>query len=173
MDGGVTHSQTSPNAGRIFLFVLGLSLAAIGGLFVWMMAASAIRAKETRNWPQVPCVILVSEVEERLHDEQSPVEYRHQVVFGYEWQGERLVSEQASLRGNPWSSKRDVVFDRASKLKAGDATLCYVSPADPSFAILKPDSMAPLYSIWFPGVFVLGGLVMAARALMKKESRHG
>lgn len=164
MDGGVTHSQSSPRAGRIFLVVLGLLLAAIGGLFVWVMAASALRAKETRSWPQVPCVILVSEVQERLHDAQSPVEYRHHVVFGYEWEGDRFVGEQASLRGNPWSSKRDVVIERASRLNAGDETLCFVNPSDPAFAILEPDSMAPLYSIWFPGLFVLGGVVMAVRA---------
>ena len=167
MDGGVTHSQASPNAGRIFLFVLGLLLAAIGGLFVWVMAASALRAKETRNWPQVPCVILVSEIEERLHDPQSPVEYRHHIVFGYEWEGERLTSDRASLRGNPWSSKRDVVIDRSAGYTPGDNTLCYVNPADPAFAILEADSMAPLYSIWFPAFFVLGGLVMAARAGIK------
>jgi hypothetical protein len=166
MDGGVTHSQASPNAGRVFLFALGLLLAAIGGLFVWVMAASALRAKETRSWPQVPCVILVSEIEERLHDPQSPIEYRHNIVFGYEWEGKRLTSDQASLRGNPWSSKRDVVFARSAEYNAGDDTICHVNPADPSFAILQPDSMAPLYSIWFPGVFVLGGLVMAARAVI-------
>lgn len=167
MDSGVTHHQASPNAGRIFLFVLGLLLAAIGGVFVWVMAASALRAKETRNWPQVPCVILVSEIEERLHDPQSPIEYRHHVVFGYEWEGERLTSDQVSLRGSAWSSKRDVVFGRITSYTPGDDTLCYVNPADPTFAILEPDSLAPLYSIWFPGVFVLGGLVMAARAVMK------
>jgi len=163
----VSHSQASPNAGRVFLFVLGLLLAAIGGLFVWVMAASALRAKETRNWPQVPCVILVSEIEERLHDPQSPIEYRHRVVFGYEWEGERLTSERFSLRGSAWTSKRDVVFERSTAYAAGDGERCYVNPEDPAFAILEPDSMAPLYSIWFPGVFVLGGLVMAARAGMK------
>jgi hypothetical protein len=168
MDGGVTHSQASPQAGRIFLVVLGLLLAAIGGLFVWMMASSALRAAHTRSWPQVPCVILVSDIEERLHDAQSPVEYRHRIVFGYEWKGTALTSERASLRGNPWSSKRDLVFDRAAEYTAGQNTVCHVNPADPTFAILKPDSMAPLYSIWFPGVFVLGGLVMAARAAIRK-----
>lgn len=167
MDGGVTYPQASPNAGRIFLVVLGLLLAAIGGLFVWVMAASALRAKETRNWPQVPCVILVSEIEERQHDPHSPVEYRHHVVYGYEWDGKRLTSDQVSLRGSAWSSKRDVVFDRSSEYNPGDDTICYVNPAEPTFAILQPDSMAPLYSIWFPGVFVLGGLVMATRAAMK------
>lgn len=135
MDGGVTHPQASPNAGRIFLVVLGLLLAAIGGLFVWVMAASALRAKETRNWPQVPCVILVSEIEERQHDPHSPVEYRHEIVFGYEWQGERLTSDRASLRGNPWSSKRDVVLARSAEYTPGDDTVCHVNPAEPAFAI--------------------------------------
>lgn len=167
MDDGVIHPQTSPNAGRIFLFLLGLVITAIGALFVWVMAASAMRAKETRSWPQVPCVILVSEIQERLHDPQSPVEYRHHVVFGYEWEGKAYTSEQASLRGNPWSSKRGVVMARAAGVNVGDETQCFVSPKDPAFAILQPDSMAPLYSIWFPGVFVLGGLVMAARAAIK------
>lgn len=167
MDGGVTHSQASPQAGRIFLVVLGLLLAAIGGLFVWMMAASAMRAAQTRGWPQVPCVILVSEIDERLHDAHSPVEYRHHLVFGYEWEDEPFTSDRASLRGNPWTSKRDVVVARAAEFATGDETVCHVNPADPSFAILNPDSMAPLYSIWFPGVFVLGGLIMAGRAAVK------
>lgn len=167
MDDGVNHSQASPIAGGIFLLILGILLAMIGGLFVWIMANSAIRAKETRSWTQVPCIILVSEIEDRKFDPHSPVEYRHHIVFGYEWQGERLSSEQASLRGNPWSSKRDVVRARAARYHPGDETICYVNPADPAFAILEPDSMAPLYSIWFPGLFVLGGIVMAVRAVMR------
>ncbi|MFU8892746.1 MAG: DUF3592 domain-containing protein [Luteolibacter sp.] len=163
----VQHTQASPRSGGIFLLILGLMLAAIGGVFVWAMAASAIHAMETRNWPQVPCVILVSEIEERLHDPQSPVEFRHQVVFGYEWEGKRHTSERASLRGNPWSSKRDVVLARSAKYVAGDDAVCFVNPADSTFAVLEPDSMAPLYSIWFPGLFVLGGVVMSARAVIK------
>lgn len=168
MEEGVHHHhQASPHAGSYFLLILGMLLAMIGGLFVTIMAASALRAAETRSWPQVPCVILVSEVEERLHDPQSPIEYRHAIVFGYEWQGQRLSSDQASLRGNPWSSKRDVVLNRAARYHPGDETVCHVNPADPTFAILEPDSLAPLYSIWFPGLFVLGGLVMAARAVLR------
>ncbi len=167
MDCGVNHHQASPLAGSYFLLVLGVLLAMIGGLFVWVMAASALRALETRNWPVVPCVILVSEVRDRQHDPQSPVEYRHHIVFGYEWEGERLSSDQASLRGNPWSAKRDVVFERAARLQPGDETICHVNPADPEFAILEPDSLAPLYSIWFPGLFVLGGVVMSVRAVRK------
>ena len=164
MDGRVNHHEPSPRAGGIFLLGLGLLLAAIGALFVWVMAASAIRAKETRSWPQVPATILVSEIEERQHDPTSPIEYRHHIVFGYEWESQRFSSDQASLRGNPWSSKRDVVLERARRYLPGDVVVCHINPADPTFAILEPDSMAPLYSIWFPGLFVLGGLVMSARA---------
>jgi hypothetical protein len=43
-------------------------------------------------------------------------------------------------------------------------TTCRVHPRDPDFAVLKPDSLAPGYSIWFPALFVVGGLGMAGKA---------
>jgi hypothetical protein len=47
--------------------------------------------------------------------------------------------------------------------------VCFVNPADPSFAILEKDSKAVIYTIWFPGLFVVGGLGMAVQALRKKS----
>lgn len=167
MDAGVSNHSGSPHAGSIFLLGMGVFLALLGGFFVWIMAASSQRARESRAWPEVPCVILVSEIEDRLHDPQSPVEYRHNIFFGYEWDGVARTSDRNGLRDNPWTSKRDVVTARATALPEGAQTTCRVDPDDPAFAILEPDSMAPLYSIWFPGVFVLGGVVMAARAAMR------
>ena len=37
-----------------------------------------------------------------------------------------------------------------------------------AFAVLKMDSQAAGYSIWFPGLFVIGGLGIAGRALVKR-----
>jgi hypothetical protein len=45
-------------------------------------------------------------------------------------------------------------------------TTCRVNPHDPDFAVLKPDSLAPGYSIWFPALFVIGGLGMTVRAFL-------
>lgn len=152
--------------GRVFLVFLGLSLVLIGGVFVWLMGRSYLRAREMRSWPEVHCVILVSEIETRRHDPQSPLEYRHDVTFGYEWQDQARTSDRISLRGGSWSSKREIAEGRMAEYPVGASRTCRVHPKDPDFAVLKPDSLAPGYSIWFPGLFVLGGAVMVIRAFV-------
>ncbi len=156
---------TSPLAGRILLVVMGLIVAALGFLFIWLMGRSYLRAKEMRSWPQVPCVIISSETEERKNDPDSATEYRQAISFGYEWKGEAYTADHLTLRGSPWTSKPDVREKRAAEFPAGTATQCWVNPADPTAAYLKPDSLAPGYSIWFPGLFVIGGLGIAISAI--------
>ncbi len=151
-------------AGRWYLAVLGLAVASLGGLFVWLMGRSFLRAQEMRTWPEVACVILVSEVEERRHDANSPVEFRQDLSYGYEWQGSARVGERLTLRGNPWSSKRVLAEERVAAYPVGKSTTCRVDPNNPDFAVLKPDSLAPGYSIWFPALFVVGGLGITLRA---------
>lgn len=155
-------------AGRWYLAILGLVVALLGGLFVWLMARSFLRAREMRTWPEVACVIISSEVEERRHDENSPPEYRQDLSFGYEYQGKARTADRLTLRGSPWSSDREVADARVAEYPEGKTTICHVSPADPDFAVLKNDSLAPGYSIWFPGLFVVGGLGITFRAVFPK-----
>jgi hypothetical protein len=154
------------NAGRWYLAILGLVVALIGGLFVWLLARSFLRAKEMRTWPEVACVILSSEVEDRRHDDNSPLEYRQNLSFGYEWQGQPYTGNHLTLRGNPWSSKRELADARVAQYPVGQTFTCRIDPANPGFAVLKPDSLAPGYSIWFPGLFVVGGLGITFRAIL-------
>jgi hypothetical protein len=165
------HTATASNlkAGRWYLAILGLVVALIGGFFVWLLARSFLRAQKMRTWPEVPCVILSSEVEERRHDKNSPLEYRQNLSFGYEWQGHAYTSEHLTLRGNPWSSKRELADARVAQYSVGQSNTCRMDPANPSFAVLKPDSLAPGYSIWFPGLFVVGGLGITLRAIVPKK----
>jgi len=156
---------TSPLAGRVFLVAIGLSVALLGVLFVWLMGRSYLRAKEMRSWPQVLCVILTSETEQRKHDPESRAEFRQLVSFGYEWKGEAYTADHLGLRGSPWTSKPNLVEKRAAEFPVGMKTTCFVNPAEPTFAYLKPDSLAPGYSIWFPALFVVGGLGMVISAL--------
>ena len=161
------HAPTrQTRGGRWFMAFIGLSLAIIGGLFVFLMARSYMRAKEMRNWPKVPCVILASELEERRHDPNSPMEYRHRVNFGYEWQGQGLLGEKTTLRGNAWTNKRKLADERLAEFHVGMNTECFVDPQNPQLAILKPDSLAPGYSIWFPGLFMIAGLGITFNALI-------
>lgn len=154
--------------GRLFLAGIGLALAFAGGLFCWLMWRSFARAHEMRAWPPVPCVVLVSEIEERQIDRSSSPETRFKVEYGYEWQGRSFTSNHWGWRGNPWSSERSKADRLVEKYPVGSRTICYVNTQQPDFAVLQPDSQAPGYSIWFPALFVAGGLGIAFRALLKK-----
>lgn len=167
-----TVSKPRPTSGgRLFLFAVGLSLALIGSLFVWLMARSCLRAIDMRLWPRVPCQIVQSEIVERQHDEFSPVEFSHQVTFTYERQGQSRTSKRISLRGQKWSSKPQSAHESLLRYPVGSKQECLVDPADPEMAILEPDSLAPGYSIWFPALFVVGGTVIAWRALRSPSRR--
>jgi hypothetical protein len=168
----VNATSKHPTLGaRLFLAGLGLTLAVIGGLFVWLMARSYLRAREMRHWPEVQCTIISSELQERRHDSESPAEFRHGVSFGYNYQDQTFTSDRLTLRGSPWSSRRADVENRASKFTVGSTRICRVDPTNPDQAILELDSMAPGYSIWFPALFVVGGLGIAGRALIEKRPK--
>ncbi len=162
------ESPTTSHAGRWFLVALGLALAIIGGIFVSVMGRSYLRAREMRQWPEVSCVILVSEIQERRHDRFSPLEFRQKLAYAYEWKGQAFTGERLSLRENPWSSKRELAEKRVSDYREGMVTSCRVNPLTPEVAVLKPDSLAPGYSIWFPGLFIIGGLGICVQALRKR-----
>lgn len=151
-------------AGSWYLVGLGIGLAVVGGVFCGLMWRSYDRARRMHAWPEVPCVILQSEVLEKVHDAYSPMQYQLSVAYGYEVDGEAFTGERIGLRGNPWTTKRGVVEAQAEALTVGTRTTCRVDPANPEMAVLKPDSKAPGYSIWFPALFVVGGLGVAVRA---------
>ncbi len=160
------HPKASPLAGKIFLVAIGLALALIGSVFFWLMWRSFDRANHMRDWPEVECVILSAEVEERRIDPNGPAEFRVDVAYGYVWKGVPYTSDRITLRGNPWTSKSDVIEERSLEYREGMTTTCRVDPARPELAVLKMDSKAPGYSIWFPALFIVGGLGISIRALI-------
>lgn len=167
-----SHETLRPESkvsARVFQAAMGISLVVIGGLFVWLMARSYLRAKEMRSWPEVSCQILVSEIEQRRHDPQSPIEYRAVVNFGYEWLGKPQVGDHLTLRGSAWSSKQALAEQRIAEFPVGMTTRCRVNPAQPAVAVLKLDSLAPGYSIWFPGLFLVAGIGITIRAFRTKD----
>ncbi|WP_411827086.1 DUF3592 domain-containing protein [Luteolibacter sp. AS25] len=157
----------------IFLILLGLCISAIGGLFTVLMWKSYERAVDQRGWPQVEAVVLSSEMEEWQHDEFSPKEYRLNLLYGYEWEGEAKTSERLSVRGNPSYNKSGKVQGMLKEYPTGGRVMAYVNPGDPNFAILMVDSKAAGYSIWFPMLFLLGGLVIAVSAIVKSLRNRG
>ncbi len=161
-------AKYSPTAGRWYLAAIGLSLAAMGGIFFWLMWRSYERAREMQAWPEVECRILQSGIEERRIDPNSPAEFRVTVTYGYEYGGKARTGDHMTWRGNPWTSKSNVIDERIATFREGSQTTCRVNPRNPDFSVLKPDSKAPGYSIWFPALFIVGGLGIAVRAATVK-----
>lgn len=157
----------------IFLVLLGLCIAAVGGVFTVLMWHSFRGAVEQRSWPQVEAVVLSSELEEWQHDEFSPREFRLKILYGYEWQGVAMTGERYGFRGNPFYNKRNKVAGLVEEFPVGKVVLVYVNPEDPGFTMIKADSKAPGYSIWFPLLFVVGGLGIAGRAVWRTLQTRG
>ena len=152
----------------VFLVILGLVTAGIGALFAALMWASYQRASAMHAWPQAEAVILSSEIEERKHDEYSAKEYRVKLLYGYEWKGEAKIGDLIVARGNPWAKERARSERQLEMFPEGMKTMAFVNPAEPDFAVLKPDTKAAGYSIWFPLLFVVGGLGIAGRAIVRQ-----
>lgn len=163
-----TPIKTSQTAGNIYLVFLAICLIAIGGFFMWIMWASFKRANETRKWDTVPCVIIESFKNQRTIPNRN-TEYQWRGKYEFEYKEQMWVGTKLESRGSKWSSKEEKVDNLATKYKVGLKTLCFVNPEFPEEAILKHDSKGAGYSIWFPGIFVLGGVGMIAGVLRKKK----
>lgn len=158
---------------RVYLTLIGLLLAFVGGLFSWLMWRSFDRARAIDDWPEVPCAILESDIESRRDDpawpEEMPQEYRFRVVYRYDWEDRALESTRYRLRGASWSSspaKAEALVDRYPQ---GTVASCRVNPEEPGEAVLEGESKAPGYSLWFPLLFLVGGLGVAGGAWRKRR----
>lgn len=139
-------------------------LALVGAVFLWLMWRSFDRAREMTEWPEVEAVVLRSELGERRIGEAGVKEFRFEVMYGYEWEGEMLTAERWSLRGSRWSKRPDEVLDLVREYPVGSRVTCRVDPEAPGTAVLKTDTRAPGYSLWFPALFVVGGIGIVAGA---------
>ena len=156
--------KTSHRAGSWWLVGMGGALALVGAIFVGVLWTAWQRAEETRRWPAVPCKVLSSQVKSGQASRNSPTKHRVIVRYEYAFGGKAFTSERIR-RVDGVKSNRDDAEELREQFTPGQQTTCYVNPADPAFAILEHDSRAPLYSIWFPLLFVVGGLRMAWDAL--------
>jgi hypothetical protein len=158
-------TRSSFSAGSAWLLAMGLTLAAAGAVFTVVLWKAYQRAETTRGWSAVPCVILSSEMKPEKATESSPTKFRVLVRYEYDFQGRKRVGTGIRQTDGPIGSE-----DKAMALMQSYAPrqqmMCWVNPQAPEKAVLKHDTRAALYSIWFPLLFVAGGLKMAWDAWM-------
>lgn len=150
---------------------MGLAIAAAGGFFLWFLWKNFDVATEMDPWVETPCQILAATVDDSQINQHFETVYEFQVSYRYEFDGETYLGEQVKSKeltsGVP---KKLEKWQR--RFVSGEASVCYVNPKDPEEAVLVRDTKASIYSLWFPGLFVVGGLGMALSALVSGLRRR-
>ena len=145
---------------------MGLFMMAAGLLFTGVLWQSYQRAMETRAWIETPCRVMSSIVLSEHPTPHSPMAYRLGIQYEYEFKGQKHIGTKVK-RVEGESPHKENVEELEHDFPAGQKTICYVNPAKPEEAILRHATKAALYTIWFPMLFVVGGGVMALRALKR------
>jgi hypothetical protein len=155
----VDMSVPSTSGARLLKALMGLVIILAGSLFVGLLWLSYQRAQETRQWPAVDGLVLLSEVVSEKPTVHSEVAHRAAVRYSYEFKGVRHTGTRVK-RVEGASSDRSKAQKVVDAYPPGKRVTCFVNPEQPDFAILEHATKAGLYSIWFPLLFVVGGAGM-------------
>lgn len=157
--------------GSLFLTGIGLSLCVVSGVFLWLMTRSYLRSSEMAKWPQYPAMILEAKVKRIDWAEGMPPSFEPYVLYRYRVDEKDFESERYGLRGSPRYKGREEAAYHVKDFTPGQMIQCWVNPQDVSMSIIKLDSRAAGYSLWFPGLFFLGGLGMIYGAWYGKQKK--
>jgi hypothetical protein len=160
-------NDKSPNAGRWWLAFIGVLMACAGLLFAAVLWRSYQKAMETRAWSETPCEIVSSVLLSERPTPNSPMSYRASIHYRYEFQGQFHTGTKVMRVEGP-TPHRDKAEKRVNAHKPGTTMTCYVNPADGKEAVLQHSGKAALYTLWFPFLFVIGGGMMAWRAVTRR-----
>lgn len=109
------------------------------------------------SWVETPCVIEKSEVDDSGLNQHYGTKYALITSYRYQFGGEEFIGSKYK-RIQPSSSHKEKITSKQEAYPVGSETVCFVDPENPSDAVLKKDSKGSIFSIWFPGLFVLGGI---------------
>lgn len=160
------HSHPMPSqlktslGARFLLSFIGLTLAVSGSVFTWLLWLSYERANTTRGWNETSCLIQHSTVDEEREELNAPIKYKPHVIYTYLVGDTSYKAENIRQVPNLTFKEKEQAEDLVKKFPLGQGAKCYVNPADPNVAVLLHETRAGLYSIWFPLLFVVGGLGM-------------
>jgi hypothetical protein len=157
-------------AARAWKAFLGLVLMAFGSFFSWWLLATWQKACRMDRWTPTEALVLSSSVGTWQFNEFSSLEFEPRVRYRYEAGGEARESER--IRRVPIrSAHRSKAEAWVGRYPAGQRVTAWVDPADPASAVLRRDSKAALYSVWFPALFVAGGGGLVWTALRPPRRR--
>lgn len=151
--------------------MFGLFIALVGVLFCWLLFRGYLRAKATRGWEEKQALVVRSEVKETEPVPNGGITFVHDFLYEYDYAGKNYQGNRIK-RVESGSHLRRKIRERVDEYPIGRETTCYVDPANPTQAILEHSTLAPLYTIWFPGLFVIGGIGISAGSIFRGLNRR-
>lgn len=140
-------------------FFFGLLISVIGLVFMGVLWHAYQRALETRAWTEVEATVVTSRVSDKLVPPNTPPAYTWDLAYRYRFDGGEYTA--GNDRRVPTSSTdRQRIERQVQDLPAGEQVTAFVNPQRPDQAVLRHETLAPLYTMWFPGLFVIGGAGM-------------
>lgn len=127
-----------------------------GGLFWFVTLHPILRVLDAQSWPEVPCTIVESHVDESSGDDGST--YKVAVTFSYTYGGRDYTSDRYDFT-NFYSGGYDGKAAVVALYPAGSRSAAYVNPENPSEAVLSRN---------FGGRYLVGllGLLFFAPGLL-------
>ncbi len=139
------------------MVLMGLFLVAIGAIFMSYLWNAYQRAKIMDPWVETPCRIVSAALDDSQQNQHYATKYRIDLSYEYEFKGKEFTGTRLKRLPSE-SADANKLRKKMAPYPVGTNTVCYVDPNDPEMAVLKKDSKAALYSIWFPALFSIGGL---------------
>lgn len=138
-------------AGRAFLLVF-FSVFLLAGLvfFGVLFVRPVLKIMQAKNWLEVPCTILSSEVRS-YRDSDGNTQHRADIFYRYTFEGEEFRSNQHQFLA---MSGDESSRSATQRYPAGSEAVCYVNPNDPSEAVLEREFTTGLLLGLFPLLFV-------------------
>jgi len=156
-----TPQSANPLASVLGAVFFGLLLAGAGAWFCWLMAQSFAEARVMAAWHPVPCEIVESRLLEVSAVPNTPVSFEPRILYRYRVGDAEYLAERVR-KVQPKSSRREKMFALVEAYPAGGQSVCFIDPQRPASSVLVRDGTHVIYSVWFPAVFVVGGIGIAA-----------
>lgn len=134
------------------------SLFVLAGLVTSLFfVRQALASLATRSWPEIPCVVLSSEVRRHTTTGRGGLTFNVDILYEYEVGGRTYRSNRYQFLGGSstgYDSKAAVVAQNPP----GRRRTCFVNPADPNDAVLTRSFGAEHWFLLIPLVFAVAGI---------------
>ncbi|MCB1205647.1 MAG: DUF3592 domain-containing protein [Verrucomicrobiae bacterium] len=155
--------------GRIWKCLMGSLLIVAGWVFVTYLWNAYMRAAQMDEWVEAPCLIESVHVDDTQKNQRGMPKYLLEVTYRYQWQGHDYLGNRIRRLPTEASDPRKLK-KKLEQYAVGTETMCFFDPDAPELVVLQKDSKAPLYTLWFPCLFIAGGAGMILSALFRKRA---